>query len=118
MSDVTRVLSEIEAGDPSAGRELLPLVYEELRKLAAARLTHDDPGQTVQATSLVHEAYRELQQFHDFSTSCDDMNYTVCHVASNRSVWTSIYIRSTGPADAAVRLRIWRGGCGRFLGGE
>jgi hypothetical protein len=46
------------------------------------------------------------------------MNFTVCHVASNRSVWTSTYIRSTGPADAAVRLRIWRGGCGRFLGGE
>jgi RNA polymerase sigma factor (TIGR02999 family) len=60
MSDVTRVLSAIEQGDPSAAAELLPLVYEELRKLAAARLVREKPGQTLQATALVHEAYLRL----------------------------------------------------------
>src|SRR5262245_47162227 len=57
MSDVTRVLSAIEAGDPHAAEQLLPLVYDELRKLAAARLAHEKPGQTLQATALVHDAY-------------------------------------------------------------
>jgi RNA polymerase sigma factor (sigma-70 family) len=60
MSDVTRILSQIEAGDPSAAENLLPLVYEELRKLAAVRLAHENPGQTLQATALVHEAYLRL----------------------------------------------------------
>ena len=60
MSDVTRILSEIEAGDPAAAEQLLPLVYQELRKLAAARLAHEKPGQTLQATALVHEAYLRL----------------------------------------------------------
>jgi RNA polymerase sigma factor (TIGR02999 family) len=60
MSDVTQVLSQIEAGDPSAAEKLLPLVYEELRKLAAAKLAHEKPGQTLQATALVHEAYLRL----------------------------------------------------------
>lgn len=60
MSDVTRILSQIESGDPSAAEELLPLVYEELRKLAAAKLAQERPGQTLQATALVHEAYLRL----------------------------------------------------------
>ena len=60
MSDVTRILSQIESGDPSAAEQLLPLVYEELRKLAAAKLAHEKPGQTLQATALVHEAYLRL----------------------------------------------------------
>lgn len=60
MSDVTRILSEIEQGDPSAGEQLLPLVYDELRKLAAARLANEKPGQTLQATALVHEVYLRL----------------------------------------------------------
>jgi RNA polymerase sigma factor (TIGR02999 family) len=60
MSDVTQILSRIESGDPSASDELLPLVYEELRKLAAAKLGHEKPGQTLQATALVHEAYLRL----------------------------------------------------------
>ena len=57
MSDVTRILSQIEAGDPLAAERLLPLVYEELRKLAAAKLAQEKPGQTLQATALVHDAY-------------------------------------------------------------
>ena len=60
MSDVTRILSQIESGDPSAAERLLPLVYEELRKLAAARLAQEKPGQTLQATALVHDAYIRL----------------------------------------------------------
>ena len=60
MTDVTQILSQIEQGDPSAAEQLLPLVYDELRKLAAAKLAHDQPGQTLQATALVHEAYLRL----------------------------------------------------------
>jgi RNA polymerase sigma factor (TIGR02999 family) len=60
MSDVTRILSAIEEGDPQAAERLLPLVYAELRKLAAQRLAREKPGQTLQATALVHEAYVRL----------------------------------------------------------
>ena len=60
MSDVTRILSAIEQGDPHAAEQLLPLVYDELRKLAAQKLAQEQPGQTLQATALVHEAYLRL----------------------------------------------------------
>ena len=60
MTDVTQILSQIESGDPSAAEQLLPLVYEELRKLAAAKMAQEKPGQTLQATALVHEAYIRL----------------------------------------------------------
>jgi RNA polymerase sigma factor (TIGR02999 family) len=60
MPDVTQILSQIEHGDPSAAEQLLPLVYSELRKLAAAKLVKEKPGQTLQATALVHEAYVRL----------------------------------------------------------
>jgi len=60
MSDVTRILNAIEQGDPKATDELLPLVYEELRLLAAQKLSLERPGQTLQATALVHEAYLRL----------------------------------------------------------
>ena len=60
MSDVTRILSQIEQGDPQAAEKLLPLVYDELRKLAAVKLAQEKPGQTLQATALVHEAYVRL----------------------------------------------------------
>lgn len=60
MSDVTRILNAIERGDAKATDELLPLVYEELRLLAAQKLSHEPPGQTLQATALVHEAYLRL----------------------------------------------------------
>jgi RNA polymerase sigma factor (TIGR02999 family) len=60
MSEVTRILSAIEQGDARAGGQLLPLVYEELRNLAAQKLAHEKPGQTLQATALVHEAYVRL----------------------------------------------------------
>ena len=60
MSDVTHILSRIESGDPTAAEQLLPLVYDELRKLAAAKLSQEQSGQTLQATALVHEAYLRL----------------------------------------------------------
>ena len=60
MSDVTRILSQIESGDTAAADELLPLVYDELRKLASVKLGKESPGQTLQATALVHEAYIRL----------------------------------------------------------
>lgn len=60
MSEVTRILDRAEQGDPQAATELLPLVYEELRRLAAARLANEPPGQTLQATALVHEAWLRL----------------------------------------------------------
>ncbi len=62
MSDVTQILDRIHEGDPSAAEQLLPLVYDELRKLAARRLTEEKPGQTLQATALVHEAYLRVVQ--------------------------------------------------------
>ncbi|WP_406695109.1 sigma-70 family RNA polymerase sigma factor [Singulisphaera sp. Ch08] len=60
MSEVTRILSAIERGDPRAAEQLLPLVYDELRRLAARKLSEEKPGQTLQATALVHEAYLRL----------------------------------------------------------
>jgi RNA polymerase sigma factor (TIGR02999 family) len=83
MSDVTEILSQIESGDPVAAEGLLPLVYDELRKLAAARLGQEKPGQTLQATALVHEAYLRLVgrqdspswdgQGHFFATAAEAM---------------------------------------------
>ena len=60
MSDVTRLLAQIESGNQAAAQQLLPLVYDELRKLAAAKLAHEKPGQTLQATALVHEAWLQM----------------------------------------------------------
>lgn len=60
MSDVTQILLQIEAGDPAASDKLLPLVYDQLRKLAASRMAQEKPGQTLQATALVHDAYLRL----------------------------------------------------------
>jgi RNA polymerase sigma factor (TIGR02999 family) len=80
MSNVTHILSAIETGDPHAAAQLLPLVYDELRKLAAQRLDQEKPGQTLQATALVHEAYLRLvgdQQFanrrHFFAAAAEAM---------------------------------------------
>jgi RNA polymerase sigma factor (TIGR02999 family) len=68
MFEVTRILSQLEPGDPSVAELLLPLVYDELRKLAAAKLAHEIPGQTLQATALVHEAYLRLVDTEQAST--------------------------------------------------
>src|SRR5437667_4641738 len=60
MSEFTQLLNAIDAGNPQAAAQLLPLVYDELRRLAAQKLAHEKPGQTLQATALVHEAYLRL----------------------------------------------------------
>jgi DNA-directed RNA polymerase specialized sigma24 family protein len=60
MQPLTQILERAATGDPQAAEQLLPLVYDELRKLAAAKLAHEKPGQTLQATALVHEAYLRL----------------------------------------------------------
>lgn len=94
MSDVTRILSAIEAGDPQAAEQLLPLVYDELRKLAANRLAHESPGQTLQATALVHEAYLRLTRSepsrkwngrtHFFRAAAEAMRRILVDAARNR----------------------------------
>jgi hypothetical protein len=68
MSDVTQILSQIESGDPKAAEQLLPLVYDELRKLAAAKMAQENPGQTLQATALVHDAYIRLVDVEKLNT--------------------------------------------------
>jgi RNA polymerase sigma factor (TIGR02999 family) len=69
MNEVTRILSAIEAGNPHAAEQLLPLVYDELRKLAAQRMAQEKPDQTLEATALVHEAYIQLVASRDASAS-------------------------------------------------
>src|SRR6516162_4285570 len=91
MSEVTRILSAIERGDPHAAEQLLPLVYDELRKLAGQRLANEKPGQTLQATALVHEAYLRLvgdQQFdnrgHFFAAAAEAMRRIVVEAARRK----------------------------------
>lgn len=96
MADVTLILSQIEQGDPSAADQLLPLVYDELRKLAAAKLAHERPCQTLQATALVHEAYLRLvgpaegQQWdsrgHFFAAAAEAMRRILVERARRQSV--------------------------------
>src|SRR5438067_2738562 len=94
MGDVTRVLADIERGDPRAAEQLLPLVYDELRKLAAQRLAQEKPGQTLQATALVHDAYLRLvdveraQQWdsrgHFFAAAAEAMRRIVVETARRK----------------------------------
>jgi RNA polymerase sigma factor (TIGR02999 family) len=91
MTDVTRILSAIEQGDPSAAEQLLPLVYDELRKLAAQKLAQEKPGQTLEATALVHEAYIRLvgdQQFdnrgHFFAAAAEAMRRILVEAARRK----------------------------------
>jgi RNA polymerase sigma factor (TIGR02999 family) len=95
MSDVTRILSAIDQGDPHAAEQLLPLVYDELRKLAALRLAQEKPGQTLQATALVHEVYlrlvdvRQVQQWqsrgHFFAAAAEAMRRILIDQARHKA---------------------------------
>ena len=95
MSDITQILSAIQQGDPSAAEQLLPLVYDELRKLAAQRLAQEKPGQTLQATALVHEAYLRLvdvqqaqhwnSRGHFFAAAAEAMRRILVESARRRS---------------------------------
>jgi len=93
MSDLTRILSQIDVGDPQAAQQLLPLVYDELRKLAAAKLAQERPGQTLSATALVHEAYLRLvddQQFangrHFFAAAAQAMRRILIESARRKQL--------------------------------
>src|SRR5436190_16978500 len=95
MSDVTRILSQIEQGDPAAADQLLPLVYNELRKLAAVKLAQEKPGQTLNATALVHEAYvrlvdgQQVQSWnsrgHFFGAAAEAMRRILVEIARRKS---------------------------------
>ena len=111
MSEVTRILSAIECGDPHAAEQLLPLVYDELRKLAAAQMAGEKPGQTLDATALVHEAYLRLvgeQRFenrrHFFAAAAEAMRRILVENARRRAAskrgggWQRL------PLDDAQRL--------------
>jgi RNA polymerase sigma factor (TIGR02999 family) len=93
MNDVTRILSAIEQGDPQAASQLLPLVYDELRQLAARKLAHETPGQTLQPTALVHEAYLRLvgdQKFegrgHFFAAAAEAMRRVLIEAARRKQL--------------------------------
>jgi hypothetical protein len=93
MSDATRILSQIEQGDPQAAEKLLPLVYEELRKLAAAKLAQEKPGQTLQATALVHEAYVRLVGDNS-EKAWDGRRHFFAAAAINKARWPASADRS------------------------
>lgn len=106
MSDVTRILSRIESGEAQAAEQLLPMVYEELRRLAAAKMAQEKPGQTLQATALVHEAYIRLvdvqraqhwdSRGHFFSAAAEAMRRILVEQAR----------RKAGPEAGGGRARI------------
>jgi len=96
MSEVTRILDRVQQGDSQAAEELLPLVYEELRKLAASKMSQQSPGQTLQATALVHEAYLRLtggvrdqwqDRAHFFRASAEAMRCILIENARRKSRW-------------------------------
>jgi RNA polymerase sigma factor (TIGR02999 family) len=125
MTDVTRILSAIEQGDPQAAEQLLPLVYEELRKLAAQRIAQEAPGQTLQATALVHEAYIRLvdvekaqhwdSRGHFFSAAAEAMRRILVDNArkrrslrrggaARRLPFNGVAAPSVGPSDDLLAL--------------
>jgi RNA polymerase sigma factor (TIGR02999 family) len=117
MNDATRILSQIEQGDPSAAELLLPLVYDELRRLAAQKLSHEKSGQTLQATALVHEAYLRLvdddkaqrwnSRGHFFGAAAEAMRRILVEQARRKGSWKAggrmNRIELTG-AEAEVRV--------------
>ncbi len=117
MNEVTQILSSIEQGDAQAAEQLLPLVYDELRKLAAQKLAHESPGQTLQATALVHEAYLRLVgqddnrhwsgRGHFFAAAAEAMRRILINRARDRNRlkrgggWKRIDLDRLAVADAA-----------------
>jgi RNA polymerase sigma factor (TIGR02999 family) len=106
MSDVTQILSQIESGDGSATEQLLPLVYDELRKLAAARLAREKPGQTLQATALVHDAYLRLvegQQAQHFNSRA---HFFAAAAEAMRRILVDLARRKQRPKHGGERQRV------------
>jgi RNA polymerase sigma factor (TIGR02999 family) len=107
MSDVTHILSAIEQGDRHAAEQLLPLVYDELRKLAAARLAQEKPGQTLQATALVHEAYLRLVGSPANENLWDNRGHFFAAAAeAMRRILVESARRKQGPKQGGNRLRV------------
>jgi RNA polymerase sigma factor (TIGR02999 family) len=106
MADVTQILSQIEQGDPAAAEQLLPLVYDELRKLAASRLARERPDHTLQATALVHEAYVRLVH-DDKSQSWNSRGHFFAAAAeAMRRILVEQARRKAGPAAGGSRQRL------------
>jgi RNA polymerase sigma factor (TIGR02999 family) len=116
MSDVTRILSAIEQGDPHAAEQLLPLVYDELRKLAAQKLAQEKPGQTLQATALVHEAYLRLvgadprqpwdNRGHFFAAAAQAMRRILVDSARRKQLLGRVDLEGVEPAAKADDERL------------
>jgi RNA polymerase sigma factor (TIGR02999 family) len=113
MSDVTRILSAIDQGDSHAAAQLLPLVYDELRKLAARKLAQEKPGQTLEATALVHEAYLRLvgdQQFanrrHFFAAAAQAMRRILVESARRKQIVPRVELEGVEPGVKADDERL------------
>ena len=113
MNEVTRILSAIEQGDPHAAEQLLPLVYDELRRLAAGQLAREKVGQTLQATALVHEAYLRLvgdQQFanrrHFFAAAAQAMRRILVESARRKQIMPRVDLAGLEPAATAADERL------------
>ena len=106
MSDVTRILSQIESGDPSAAEQLLPLVYEELRKLAAVKLAQEKPGQTLQATALVHEAYIRLVDVENAQSWNNRVHFFGAAAEAMRRILVDSARRKRRPVHGGDRRRV------------
>ena len=106
MSEVTQILSQIEEGDPSAADRLLPLVYEELRKLAAAKLAQEKPGQTLQATALVHDAYIRLVDVEEAQRWNSRGHFFAAAGEAMRRILVESARRKKGPKRGGDRVRI------------
>ena len=106
MSQVTRILSQIQQGDPQAAELLLPLVYDELRKLAAARLAQEKPGQTLQATALVHEAYLKLLDTEKVQDWNSRAHFFGAAAESMRRILVDLARRKQRPKHGGERQRV------------
>jgi len=105
MTDVTQILNAIEQGDPSAAEQLLPLVYDELRKLAAQKMSLENPGQTLQATALVHEAYLRLVGSETHRTYRDRSHFFASAATAMRRILVTARVRSGRKNGAVVVTR-------------
>ena len=105
MSEVSRILSQIESGDPSAAERLLPLVYDELRKLAAERMAREKPGQTLQATALVHEAYLRLMDVENAQQWNSRWHFFAAAAEAMRRILVESARRKRGPQHGGGLVR-------------
>jgi RNA polymerase sigma factor (TIGR02999 family) len=106
MADVTAILTQIESGDPSAAEQLLPLVYDELRKLAAAKLACEKPGQTLQATALVHDAYLRLVDSDEAQNWDSRGHFFAAAAEAMRQILVNNAVRKLRPKHGGDRQRV------------